>query len=144
MTKQQKNTESVQGAITLIIDFSNGVKKTFTNLPNEPLPQPLLEQHGMSVTDALDQARIRRPGLSYEFEESFDDRGARDVGVITSVDGVEADVPDQRWQVWVNQTPASELRRVMPDSVSKFGHPQVKPEDVILLKLVTASSAGYE
>ena len=57
-----------------------------------------------------------------------------------TVDGVEANGPDQRWQVWVNQTAATDLRRVTDQTMGKrAGWPQVEPGDVILLKLMSAS-----
>jgi hypothetical protein len=137
MATEPTDTAPTHGAITLIVDFSNGVQKIFTNLPSEPPPDPILEREGIGATDVLEMAGARAPGLSYTFERSFVDRGGGERGAITAVDGVEAKAPDQQWQVWVNQTAADALRRVIPETVGKrVGWPEVEPGDVVLLKLV--------
>jgi hypothetical protein len=42
---------------------------------------------------------------------------------------------NQKWLIWVNQTfNGTELRRVTPESVSKFGLPRVEPGDVVVFK----------
>lgn len=43
---------------------------------------------------------------------------------------------NQKWLIWVNQTfNGTELRRVTPESVTKFGLPSVDPGDVVVLKI---------
>ncbi len=66
-----------------------------------------------------DYASARHPGLTYTFEREFVDRGGGDRGHITAVDGVEAGEPNQQWQVWVNQTAATDLRRVTAQTMGK-------------------------
>jgi hypothetical protein len=119
MAEQETNTAPTYGAITLIVDFSNGVQRIFANLPSQPLSDPMIEHEGMSVIDALDHASARHPGLTYTFERSFVDRGGGDRGHITIVDSVEASGPDQQWPVWVNQTAATDLRRVTAQTMGK-------------------------
>jgi hypothetical protein len=135
----QETDSTVQGeGITLIVDFSNGVQKTYANLPAEPSTDPAVRREGMSVMDVLEQAGQRSPGLSFEFERTFVDRGGGENGSITTVDGVTA-ASDRHWQVWVNETSTLELRRVTAETVGGPGWPQVAPGDVVLLKLVRIS-----
>jgi hypothetical protein len=113
-------------SVTIHIDYSNGATKTLPNV--DP-------GSNMSVSGALDVAQLMRPGLSYEFEANFIDRGGRDVGRVTSIDGVAAD-DSQFWAIWVNDRTASDLRRVTLGSVTKFGSVRVEDGDVITCKLL--------
>jgi hypothetical protein len=118
--------EEFNGAVALIIDYSNGVRKSFTSIPWRP---------EMAVYDVLQAAVATSPGLTFQFEKTLVDRGGRDVGMIVAIDGVAAEQENQKWLIWVNQIfNGTELRRVTPESVSKFGLPNVEPGDVIVFK----------
>lgn len=134
MKEKQKIKESADtaqapnGAVSLIIDYSNGVQKSFAGIP---------WKGGMAVPDLLQVAGSTSPGLKFEFAKSFEDRGSRDVGVIVSIDGVKADKKDQKWVVWVNSKFfGTELRRVTPASKMKVGEPRIEPGDFVAFKLV--------
>ena len=117
------------GAVSLIIDYSNGVQKIFAGIP---------WKREMAVLDLLKAAGSANPGLKFEFVKSFVDRGGREVGSVVSIDEVKADNRDQKWLVWVNSKfIGTELRRVTADSVTKFGEPGIEPGDFIVLKLST-------
>ncbi len=113
-------------SVTIHVDFSNGVTKTLAKVA---LP---LEK---SVTQALDAASSVAPGLTYEFESDFIDRGGREVGRVKSIDGV-GDNEGQVWAVWVNDRAVSDLRRVTDFSVTPFGGVRVEDGDVITFKLM--------
>ncbi len=113
-------------SVTLHIDFSNGVTKTFAQVPTG--------LHN-SVTQALDTTALIAPGLTYEFDAEFIDRGGREVGAVTSIDGVAGD-EGQFWGVWVNDRAVSDLRRVTDFSVTPFGGVKVDDGDVITFKLM--------
>ncbi len=113
-------------SVTIHVDFSNGVTKTFAKVPLS------LEK---SVTQALDAAAEVSPGLAYEFESTFIDRGGREVGRVKSIDGV-GDGEGQVWGVWVNERAVSDLRRVTDVSVTPFGGVRVEDGDVITFKLM--------
>ena len=87
------------------------------------------------MTQALDTAGRVPPGLDYEFEAEFVDRGGRQVGTITSVDGV-GENDEREWGVWLNGRVIGSLRQVLPESVTPFGNSDLEPGDSILLKLV--------
>ena len=53
-------------AISILVDFSNGVTKSFAQVPLSGR---------MSVTQALAAAAMIAPGLVYEFDAGFVDRG---------------------------------------------------------------------
>ena len=113
-------------SVTLHIDFSNGVTKTFAQVPTG--------LHN-SVTQALDAATALPPGLSYEFDARFVDRGGREVGAVTSIDNLGRE-EGQIWGVWVNDRAVSDLRRVTDFSVTPFGGVKVEDGDVITFKLM--------
>ena len=114
------------GAVALIIDYSNGVRKSFNNIPWRP---------EMAVYDGLQAAAATKPGLTFQFEKTFIDRGGREVGMIVAIDDIAAEQEDQKWLIWVNQSfIKTELRRMTPESVTQFGLPSVEPGDVIVLK----------
>lgn len=113
-------------AVSIHIDFSNGVTKTYA--------QVSMDSH-KSVTQALDAATLMAPGLSYEFDAQFVDRGGREVGAVTSIDGVDGG-EDRVWGVWVNGRTVSDLRRVTDSSVTPFGGVEVQDGDVIAFKLM--------
>lgn len=124
------------GTVTLVVDYAQGVQKTFQGLPwKEPLGS-----QGMAVTDALQAAASLGPGLDFQFAESFVDRGGREVGSISSIDGVGACEEGAAWSIFINERPVgTETRRVTPESFTKFGQPSIDPGDVVLLKLATGS-----
>jgi hypothetical protein len=126
----EKSADTAQdsgGAVSLIIDYSNGVQKSFAGIP---------WKRDMAVLDLLQAASSTSPGLKFEFAKSFDDRGDRDVGSVVSIDGVKADNQDQKWLVWVNSKFfGTELRRVTADSVTKFGEPRIELGDFVVFKL---------
>ncbi len=113
-------------SVTIHIDFSNGVTKTFAKVPLGL---------NKSVTQALDAAADVPPGLAYEFEADFIDRGGREVGRVKSIDGVGG-AEGQVWGVWVNDRAVSDLRRVTDFSVTPFGGVNVEDGDVIAFKLM--------
>lgn len=112
--------------VSIHVDFSNGVTKTLSKVPTGI---------HMSVTQALDAAMSLPPGLTYEFDAEFVDRGGREVGAIKSIDGVVG-AEDQVWGVWVNDRAVSDLRRVTEFSVTPFGGVRVEDGDFITLKLM--------
>jgi hypothetical protein len=118
--------EEFKGAVALTIDYSNGVRKSFTSIPWRP---------EMAVYDVLQAAVATKPGLTFQFEKTFVDRGGRDVGMIVAIDDVAAEQENQKWLIWVNQSfIETELRRVTPESVTQFGLPSVDSGDVIVFK----------
>jgi hypothetical protein len=112
--------------VTLHIDFSNGVTKAFAQVSMGP---------NKSVTQALDAAALSKPGLTCEFDARFVDRGGREVGAVTSIDGVVRQ-EGQVWAVWVNDRAVSDLRRVTGSSVTPFGGVKVEDGDTITFKLM--------
>jgi hypothetical protein len=118
--------EEFKGAVALTIDYSNGVRKSFTSIPWRP---------EMAVYDVLQAAVGTKPGLTFQFGKTFVDRGGRDVGMIVAIDDVAAEQENQKWLIWVNQSfIETELRRVTPESVTQFGLPSVDSGDVIVFK----------
>lgn len=113
-------------AVSVLVDYSNGATKNFAQIPLSGR---------MSVTQVLDAAVLIAPGLRYEFDSDFVDRGGRNVGTIKSVDGI-GETNDREWGVWVNGRVIGSLRQVVPESVTPFGATDLKPGDSILLKLV--------
>lgn len=123
--------EIVNGAVALIIDYSNGVRKSFNNIP---------WRSEMAVYDVLQVAADTKPGVNFRFEKMSVDRGGRDVGKIAAIDDMAADQENQNWLIWVNQSFfKTELRWVTPESVTQFGLPHVEPGDTIVLKLAQES-----
>ena len=88
-----------------------------------------------SVTQTLDTAALMQPGLKYQFDAEFVDRGGREVGAVTAIDGVRAD-EELTWGVWVNNRAVSDLRRVTDFSVTPFGGVKVEDGDVVTFKLM--------
>jgi len=117
--------------VSVVVDFSNGVTKIFAQVvgPQLGLNRP------MGVTDALDAAGRLPPGLDYQFDAEFTDRGGRVVGTLLSVDGV-GETDDAEWGVWVNGRVIGDLRQVTPESITSFGETQLETGDSILVKLV--------
>lgn len=116
----------MNGAVSILIDFSNGITKSFA--------QVALTKR-MSITQALDDAALIAPGVTYEFDSEFVDRGGRKVGTIKSVDGI-GETDDREWAVYLNGRVVGSLRQVVPESITPFGATNLKPGDSILLKLV--------
>lgn len=113
-------------SVALHIDFSNGVTKTFAQVPTGP---------HKSVMQTLDAATLQRPGLTYEFDAKFVDRGGREVGAVTSIDGVGARA-GHAWAVWVNDRAVSDLRRVTDSSVTSVGGEKIEDGDTVTFKLM--------
>ncbi len=113
-------------ALIIHIDYGNGSFKTLANV------DPGLN---MSVTGALDAAQMMQPGLEFDFDKDFIDRGGREVGAVTSIDGVDAG-EDRVWGIWVNERAVSDLRRVVPESVSHIGMARVENGDVTTCRLM--------
>lgn len=119
--------EKVNGAVALIIDYSNGVRKSFNNIPWSP---------EMAVYDVLMVAADTKPGVTFQIEKTGVDRGGRDRGIIAAIDDISAEQENHNWLIWINQSFfKTELRWVTPESVTQFGLPSVKPGDTIVLKL---------
>lgn len=112
--------------VSILVDFSNGATKSFAQVPLAGR---------MSVTQALDAAASIAPGLTYDFDATFVDRGGRNVGTIKSVDGV-VETQEQEWGVWLNGRVIGALRQVVPESLTPFGETDFSPGDSVLLKLV--------
>ena len=137
MTEQKidREAEATSSTVTLVVDYGHGVRKTFSDIPWIGAPGC----RDMAVPDSLEAARTLGPGLDVGFEQEFVDRGGRDVGSIHSIDGVAAEEEGSSWAIFINEKPAgAQLRRVVPESVTKFGLPSIDPGDVVLLKLETA------
>lgn len=117
----------MSGAVSLLIDFSNGVTKSFAQIPLSGR---------MSVTQAMDLASTLAPGLEYEFDGDFVDRGGRKVGTLKSVDRV-VETDEEEWGVWLNGRVIGELRQVTAESITPFGMVDLSAGDSILIKLVT-------
>ena len=98
--------EKVNGAVALIIDYSNGVRKSFNNIAWRP---------EMAVYDVLEVAADTKPGVIFKFEKTGVDRGGREVGIIAAIDDIAAEQEKQKWLIWVNQSFfKTELRWVLP------------------------------
>jgi len=131
VVQAQAETGANQGTVALLIDYSNGVQKTFLHLH---------WRDGMAVPDVLETASSISPGLNFERRTTLDsDRGGRSRWVITSIDGVKAMLPDQEWLVWIN---ARFIGNELADSgnPTKEGAPIVKPGDVVTIKMATVQS----
>ncbi len=116
-------------SISLTIDYSNGAVKSFGHIDFHD---------GMTVLDVLRATQSIAPGLDFAFHKTFTDRGGREVGFISSVDGVDTMDSDREWQLWVNVEPVEELRQPTPLSSAQFDFVTLKDGDSISLKL-TAS-----
>ena len=112
--------------VCVLVDCSNGATKSFAQVPLAGR---------MSITQALDAASLISPGLAYEFDAEFVDRGGRNVGTIKSVDGV-SETEDREWGLWLNGRVIGSLRHFVPESMTPFGEVDLKAGDSILLKLV--------
>ena len=114
--------------VSVLVDFSNGTTKNFAQVAISG---------SMSVPQVLDTAALIAPGpgLSYEFDVEFVDRGGRQVGSIKSVDGI-GETEDREWGVWLNGRVIGSIRQVVPESITRFSKTNVGSGDSILLKLV--------
>jgi hypothetical protein len=111
--------------VSLEVDYSNGNKKRFSGLR---LFGPA------DIVDVLEAAKSTVPGLDFTFTEDFVDRGGREVGAITAIDGIE-NSGDQTWRVWVGPIEAGEVRAHVEGTVSPSGVPAVQDGDAITFKL---------
>ena len=121
------DSQSSPSIVSLLVDYANGVTKSFRNLPAVGVE---------NVLDLLDEARSAGPGLQVEFDVSFQDRGGRDVMHVVSIDGVAAASEDQQWLLWVNEKHITKGIRA-PGQFAKFGEPAVQAGDTVTFKLVT-------
>lgn len=112
-------------SVTLDIDYSNGVAKRFSQVPIGA---------NKSVTQSLEAAATLPPGLTYEFDSRFVDRGGREVGAVTTIDGVGGN--GRVWGVWVNGRAVSDLRRVTESSFTPFGGVKIEDGDFVSFKLM--------
>lgn len=116
----------MSASVSVLVDFSNGATKSFASVP---------WAERMSVTKALDAAAAIPPGLAYEFDSEFFDRGGRRVGTLKSVDGIgESDGTE--WSVWLNGKPIGSLAIAEMEHLVPFGESQLEPGDALLVKLV--------
>ena len=113
--------------VSLVVDFSNGVQKTFMGIP---------WNKGMTVAEIIEKAGSIPPGLTIE---SFSDRVGHEI--INSIDGVKADGSTRAWLAWIGERPAGE--RLDTQTSIGLGHKaaEVKAGDVLLLKLSTVPKA---
>ena len=85
-----KTVKAAHGqAVSLIVDYGNGMRKHFTGLP---------WRKGMTVQDAMEAAKSLRPGLTYTI------RGSKDTAFLTDIDGIknEGSAGKRNWLYWVN------------------------------------------
>jgi hypothetical protein len=75
--------------VQMVVDYNNGVKKHFT---------AIAWRRGMTVLDALNQAKAFKPGLTYKV------KGTGASTFLLSIDGVanESDLAQKNWLYWVN------------------------------------------
>ena len=114
-------SEDKQLTVSLAVDYGNGNQKTFSGLQ---VFAPA------DIVDVLDAAKARTPGLDFTFTEDFVDRGGREVGAITMIDGIE-NSDDQVWRAWVGTKEAGEVRAHTEQTVSPTGVPNVQDGDAI-------------
>ena len=118
-----------EGAVSLTVDFSNGVRKEFAAIP---------WQSSMDVLGALEAAKSQPPGLDME---TWTSRAAFvGVGALDGVHGFPSGGASDRWLAWVNSRyvgdllqpgrfgTAEEQRRVSEAAA-------LQPGDAVLLKL---------
>jgi hypothetical protein len=85
---------------SLAIDFGNGAKREFTDMPWD---------ERMTVGDLMRAASLRSPGLAYEV------RGSGEMTLLTSLDGVANGEGNGRyWLYEVNGLPAQVSFAVQP------------------------------
>lgn len=126
-------SESSGGTVELVVDYGNGARKSFANIPWSTG----LDNWEMDVVDALAAARYISPGLTFRFAMRGVDRGGRDMGSVVSIDDMGS---DQGWSIFVNdENRGSEIRRITPASVSTSGTHPIKPGDVVTFRLEGAS-----
>lgn len=114
-------------SITLIIDYGNGARKRFDRIA---------WRQDMAVLDVLDAANAISPGVQFVFAPTFSDRAGREVGSVTTIDGVAA-ADDRHWLLWINEGyQGSQLRQ--RGGYAAFGLPRVQPGDAVLLTLAAA------
>ena len=125
-TVAPKKATSSTGAVSLTIDFSNGVQKSIACVPCED---------DTDVLAVLQAAASIEPGLEFKFTVTLvSDRVGRKRGFISSIDGVKADPKNQKWLLWIND------RQVGNELATngQFGPgTSVQTGDAVLLKLVS-------
>ena len=114
-------------AVSLTVDFSNGVHKHFSNISCG---------NGVAVLAAIEAAAKIAPGLTVKFAS---DRSGHAMNL--AIDEVPRERVKAEWLLWINAKPF----KARLGTETSFGfHPDereanlVKPGDHILLKLVAA------
>lgn len=83
-------------AITLMIDYGTGAKKTFTGIPHHT---------GMNVVDVMKAAATIAPGVDFSVElAEFVNRGGLSDASFAAIDGVERR-EESGWRLLVNGEP---------------------------------------
>ena len=100
MIKQQKTAAAKKasassGTVSLSIDYSNGVQKSFAGIPCAK---------DADIFNVLQAAASNKPGLVFNFKVTLaSDRVGRKRGFISLIDGVKADQKNQKWLLWINE-----------------------------------------
>jgi len=122
--------ETARGMVQVVIDYSNGVQKSFSGIPWKP---------EMDILAVMEAAKSIPPGLTFEASSRRDASVGIDV-----IDGVGGGLGVE-WLAWVNSRFVG--RRVEPGGVGSEerqqrlrGAPVLKSGDTIFLKLSTEPS----
>ena len=116
-------------SVSIVVDYSNGAIKSYGGVALSGGPHH-------SVMGALRAAGSGGPGLEVDFAAASTDRGGREIGSITSVDGLPGDDSDKVWQVFVNGSRVREQREPVPGQPTQEAIPAINDGDQICLKLV--------
>jgi hypothetical protein len=84
----QQATAPPAAVVSVVIDYGDGVKKTFTALP---------WKKGMTVLDALRAASAHPRGIQFKH------RGKKETAFVTEVDGLENEGAGNNWLFFVNK-----------------------------------------
>jgi hypothetical protein len=110
-----------EGTVSLVVDYSNGARKTFAHLP---------WAEGMDILDTLHSSAQHAPGLAVE-----------EVGTIRSGEtSAVLDCAADGWIFWINQQPMG--RRLRPGGRNSLSGQRVQPGDVVLAKSVGGGGAA--
>ena len=97
--------EPTTGSVQLIVDYSDGCKKCFSNLP---------WKSDMSVADVLAAAKSTSIGLEFNVDEN---------GEILSIDGVTPPKEPHfvcHWRIWINVNDYQDARHQFFSSASSI------------------------
>jgi len=135
-TTLTEGTEEQRMGVSIVVDYSNGVIKSYSGVALGA------GRADHSVLAVLGAAGSAGPGIDVEvaFASDFTDRGGREVGGITSVDGLPGADSDKGWQLFVNGRRITEHREPMPDNPAQDGVPSINDGDHICLMLVSPES----